>query len=84
MAQKAKLVAVAHEDVLIDVNYLVSSGLFKSQAAVYRAEIAGMIPKAVTIGVTKRWRLAEWRAFLASGKGNARLTRARLDVTKNT
>jgi hypothetical protein len=71
MSRKPTPVPVADADVLIDAGYIVSSGLFKSESAVYRAEANGLIPKAIKVGVSRRWRLSKWRAFISTGEVEA-------------
>jgi predicted DNA-binding transcriptional regulator AlpA len=71
MTRKLAAAPVAYADVLIDARYIASSGLFKSESAVYRAEANGLIPKAIKVGVARRWRLSKWRAFISNGEVEA-------------
>ncbi|QDM28410.1 hypothetical protein FNL56_21555 [Tardiphaga sp. vice304] len=57
---------VPEEDRLIDARYIVSTGLYRSPAAVYNAEALGNIPKSFKVGPgARRWKLSTWRVFVA-------------------
>jgi hypothetical protein len=58
----AQKIEIAEEDKLIDANFILQTGLFRSRASIYAAEAAGQIPVSMKIGAARRWRLKSWRA----------------------
>ena len=53
-------VTISDEDRMIDANFVLQTGLFKSRSSLYKAEAAGEIPKSMKVGGARRWRLKTW------------------------